>query len=460
MFHLDDIEEALKSSDDKFTIIKGDSRPEIKGNIYLKENSKLVSKSFGKCDVIEYEKSQFETFYKENKDIYKNHYFTPCYEGPHVKIWYDDSGEIHFSNDNKIDCTTSFWGNKEETFGKLFFENGGQKFVDKLTSDVKRLGYTHHFMIINKSLVITSRIDLRNNDTIIVYLGTTSLDGKIFEITFLDPEVHFYNHDKRNVFPSKEELAGRIIIPTKLTVEEAFFVLNNGYESNSYNPVIQRDLIKGECVIFRNGYDGIVKFNPPNYQMRSLIAGTTPNVKSRLYNLLEKAKNKETYEDQFPVIGCLDDSKLEIIKQNDKRITTFVINTFIEKEKNYSKDSLENRMNNILVICLLCCPLPKIDLFIDAWMDYKYCRDKILKFIVAHSSNIRNEKYDDKLNFSHQKALLRLKDLAKTSKNYANNKRKGNTYNERMVYSLKGLLQNEFGSSLYRIEKAITFIQE
>ena len=60
----------------------------------------------------------------------------------------------------------------------------------------------------------------------------------------------------------------------------------------------------------------------------------------------------------------------------------------------------------------------------------------------------------------HQKALLRLKDLAKVSKIYANNKNNGFDYESRMVKSLRGLVWNEYGPSLYRINKAVNYIQE
>lgn len=460
MFDLLRIEESEKKSDDKFTIINGDSNPELKGNIYLTENSKLVSRSFGEAKVVKFTNDSFLKFFEEVKEKDPNHYFTPCYEGPHVKVWFDEDKEIRFSNDNKIDCLKSFWGNKEETFGELFFKNGGDKFVEKLSEETKIPGYTHHFMILNRNLLITTRLDMRDNETVIVYLGTTTLEGKILEVTSIDPEVYFYNIDRANVLPLKSELSSRILLPTKINFQEAYHVLTNGYEMNNYEPSLDKSLIKGECIVFRNGVDRIIKFTPDNYETRSFIAGSTPNIKNRLYNLLEKAKNIEDYEDNFPIVGTLTDSQLSLVKENDKRITTFGINAFIKDKKVYNPNSLEDRMNNILVLCLLTCPLTKVNLFIDAWFDYRKSREKIINFIRNHNSDIRNNKYDEKLSQFHKKALERMKDIAKVSKNYANDNSNGFTYNSRMIYSLKGLLKNEFGPSLYRIEKAISFIQE
>lgn len=452
MFQLNSIEEAFKSSSDEFTIVRDG---ELKGNIYYTENSKLASKSFGNCPVMK--KSDFESFYIKNKDKYSNHYFTVGYEGPHVKVWWDETGEVHFSNDNKVDCKNSFFGNKEKTFWKLFNENGGEKFIEKLPSDVKKLGNTHHFMIVDRELLITTRVDMRDNETIVVYLGTTTLDGKILDVIFIDKEIYFSNNeDRANVFPEKSVLGGRILLPTKITAQEAFNLLTNGYE----NPLSQiPEFTKGENVIFRDGIDGIVKFVADNYELRSFIAGRTPNVKNQLYILLENAKNDMEYDDKFPIFGCLNESNLETIKSNQKIHTTFIVSKFLENSKNFNKDLVDDRYSNILTVCILSCPLTKVNLFIDGWNDYIKCRDKILNFIRAHNNDIRMDKYDDRLIEFHQKALLRIKDLAKVSKIYASDKSRGHTYHSRMVYSLKGLLKNEFNTSLYRIEKAVSFIQ-
>lgn len=458
MFHLDQIEVSHKSlsEDGKFTIIR---EGPLKGNIY-DNDSKIVSSSFTNCEETKYKKSEFELSYLVQKEHQPNNYFTPYYEGPHVKVWFDDSGELRFSNDNKIDCKNSFWGNKEEKFWDLFYNNGGEKFIKKFPDEMKKIGLTHHFMIVNKNLLITSRVDLRDNDTIIVYLGTTLLDGKILEITSIDTEVYFYNPDRSNVFPLKEELQGRIMLPTKITFDEAVNVLTNGFGNTNYETFIQDDIIKGECVIWRDGVNKIIKFTPENYELRTLIAGSTPNVKSRLFTLLDSARKKEDYESTFPIIGCLDSSKLKLIHANEKIMTTFGVNLFIGKEKLFNINSLEDRMNNILVLCILCCPLTKINTFIDSWFEYNECKDKIIKFIKSHSQDLRNDKYDERLKDFHQKALLRLKDLAKVSKIYANNKNNGLDYESRMIKSLKGLVCNEYGPSLYRINKAVNYIQE
>ena len=106
--------------------------------------------------------------------------------------------------------------------------------------------------------------------------------------------------------------------------------------------------------------------------------------------------------------------------------------------------------------------MSKVNQFIDSWVDYKVSRDLIRKFIRNHNAHIRNGNYDEKLTQFHKRALVRIKDMAKHSKIYASGhsgeETKG-SYSSRMDYSLNGLINNEFGTSLYRIEKAIRFVQ-
>jgi len=105
------------------------------------------------------------------------------------------------------------------------------------------------------------------------------------------------------------------------------------------------------------------------------------------------------------------------------------------------------------------CPLTKIDQFIDAWFDYSVCRETVLKFVKEKNAKIRSGFYDNKLLDCHKKALERIKDMALVSKTYASQEKNGHTYASKLDYSIRGLVRNEFGSSLYRIERAITYLR-
>lgn len=442
------------NTEGNFTIITSDKDRSVQGNIYVTETGELIASSFRNSSEIEYTTDGDLLKLVEGKE----HKITPCYEGAVVKIWFDLEGNLQFSNTKRIDCRNSFWGNKDDKFEKLFMENGGEAFVNSLKLG---LNLTHHFMIMNKNLVITSRIDMRDNDTIIVYLGSVTMTGDILENSSIDEKIYHYHSDRTNALPSKEELSGRILLPTHITLEDASTILKNGYDGNTYEEKeIPHRIFKGEPVVIKIYPGELIKILPENYQMRKKIAGNTPNVKSQLYNLMELAKDTKSYTDHFHLLGCLTPEQLEIIFTHSKADSSFIINTFINTEKRFSMESIQDRMANILTNCLLFCPLGKINQFINAWNDYQNCREIIIKFLKRHNHDIRQGKYDEKLSSFHEKALRRIKNLAEISKIYASEKGSQYSYSSRMEYSLKGAMQREFGPSLYRIEKAIRFLQE
>lgn len=450
MFHLDHISSDDKNTDGDFTIIKGGTDTSLRGNIYRTENSELVSATFSASSEVEFESDdQVLSLFGENT------YATVGYEGAMVKFQVTED-RTFFSNTNKIDCRNSFWGDKKK-FYDLWYENGGRKFSENIENSI----LTHHFMIMNENLMITSRMDLRDHDTVIIYLGSVDLEGNIHQLAEIDPEIYYLHTDRSNVLPSKEELAGRILIPTPLRPEEALAVLKIGYENVQYDEgVIPHSTFKGETIIIRRGEKEIIKVVPKCYSMRKIIAGNTPNMKNHLYRLMEFAKDASTYSENFQPIGCLDESQIKIIRDNSKTETSFIINTFINKGQNYNPSQITDRMSNIMTNCLLFCPLRKIDIFIDAWYDYNTCRSDIIKFIKKHNADIRHGKYDERLSEFHGKALARIKNLADVSKIYASEKNTKFSYSSRLEYSLKGLISKEFGPSLYRIEKAIHSLRE
>lgn len=453
---LDNISSDDKNSDGDYTIITSDKDLSIQGNIYHTETGKLVSCTFTNSSEIQY--SQEPDITKFVKGCESK--ITLCYEGAVIKIWKDEKGVSHFSNTKNIDCRTSYWGNKEDTFEKLFMENGGLNFMDLFEKDESYWNLTHHFMIMNKNLINTTRIDMRDNETVIIYLGSVNLEGQILEIQNIIPEVYYYHVDTRNALPSKEELIGRILIPTIINIKDAHTILQKGFETKVYEEKeIVHSIFKGEPIVIKRNLTELIKIVPENFEMRKMIAGNSPNVKNNLYRYLEIAKN-ENYSSQFHLLGCLKNEEMETILISNPSDTSFIINTFINREKRFNINSIEDRMSNIVTNCLLFCPLTKVHIFIEAWKEYQVCRDLIIKFLKRHNYDIRHGKYDEKLSTFHQKALNRIKNLAEISKIYASEKGSQYSYASRMEYSLRGALKKEFGPSLYRIEKAIRFLQE
>jgi hypothetical protein len=267
--------------DGKYTIIKGVENKNLKGFIYETESSKLVSASFGNARVSKFSEAEYSKIISENSE---EQTITICYEGPLVKVWFDEQG-YHFSTSSNAYANNSFWGNKHEKFEKIFCEYGGDKFIQSLGSEPTK-NLTHHFMVMGKNFTVTTRIHFRDNEYFVVYLGSVSIDGNINHPQHLDPNVYCYHKlDGINFLPTAFEINKRILIPSRMTPEEGLYILKNGYIKNKLSGNIHQDITCGECLIVRSK-NKIFKITPRNYDLRCEMMGYVPNIKNQLYRVL------------------------------------------------------------------------------------------------------------------------------------------------------------------------------
>ena len=132
--------------------------------------------------------------------------FSIPFEGPFIRVWKDKEDKLHFSTRKQIDADNSFWGNKEKKFKDLFLDNGGKEFLELIDFPT---GIINCFSVMDQEFITRSRIDMRNNETVIGYIYSTDLQGNIIENTDFDSRV-FYRHIPENMsdlLPTKEELS-------------------------------------------------------------------------------------------------------------------------------------------------------------------------------------------------------------------------------------------------------------
>lgn len=432
----------VNTTETKFRLDVGDEVEKQKGQIINIKTGKLESRSFGKT---------YEYMYISDDDLmqlcnsFKDYYFTHCFEGPLVKVWYDSDGERHFSSQRRIDCTKSFWGDKTKRFGDLFTKYGGQRF-DEMCS--KTPNQTHHFMIIEPSLMVTTRVDIFDNECVIVYLGTVDTEGKR---TMMQCDDAIFYESKS--FVCKEYLKNRILYPKEIIVEEAIQLLK--FDSD-------RPYNNENVMLF--GDNQIYKIKHGRSEFRECIAGSNPNLKNRLYMLLDDANAElQEYSEMYQFIGAPSDQELMLFKTMSVRAIENYTKNVIYKRLNYddfiiSTDAVMNRKRNILMSMLLNTPIVKSYQLIDYWFDYVNVRNKIATAIIKYNRptfNFTKLENEEKLMYFNKRAIERLRDLSCTCKNYARETKNQKPYMYNLKYSLHGLLSKEYGCSLYRIEKCL-----
>lgn len=460
-YNLNQFDASEKVSDGKFTGLLGVCDPSTRGLIF--ENDELVSVSFG------YSPSISLLHNNSIKEIHEcPEEITNCFEGPLVKVWWDSKGEVHLSTTNKLNCTNSYWGDKEERFGPLFYKNGGTKFLE----NVEPSDLTHHFMIVTNSLMVTSDLDLKDNNCIVVYLGSVSKQSEYISLK-LNTDV--FCHQIFDIIPEKKELEGRILVPYVWKIDEDSFefIKRNIHFSNDLELQLGEEtddeLMRGVDLKMIQSYLGrpvivrgkseIVKVIPYSYNKRCGIIGNSPNIKLLVFNMMEKCKPRASsindYFDNYDflfvptkdfvqhLVTTSENVKKDIIREYRARGSS----GFTEAKKT---ENNEARERNMLLILLLCLPQCKSKILLNAFIEYSDSKLQIRNYIAKNLNSIIDGFQDERL--VDARMISRVKDIAYHAKEYAT---KHKPFSKNLNHSLTGLINNERGASLYRIHKVL-----
>ena len=407
--------------------------------------------------------------------------FTTAFEGPLVKLWWDTAENPHLSTTKNLDCSNSYWGNKQERFGPLFHTNGGQAFID--AADDKTL--THHFMIMTPSLLVTSELDLVDNDCVVVYLGSMTRDFNFVMLECTDEL--FVQQPAMEIIPPKAAIDGKLLYPFVATLND-INILNRVYSMVEFgiNPAIvpifrpltedeacrgvNMPLLKsyfGNPVIVRDS-QAITKFVPHGYSKKCGILGNSPNVKLMVYQLMDSCRPKRDIANQyfqdFDFLFVPSTQFLSGLKDSDNVKRDIALEYREQGTVGFTKakdfrNNLE-RERNLLLVILLCLPQSKAYEAIKAYEEYTVVRKNLQSFIKFNTTKILNGGYDSETN---ARVTTRLKDMASRATSYSISptaEGQESSYNQgKFNFSLRGLVMNERGGSLYKIEREMkTFV--
>ena len=460
-------------ADGRFTGSTGSVNFETRGQIIetVDGENKVAALSFGFTPEIVPTSEDYQQIGSDDK-------ISHCFEGPLVKLWWDSEGKHHLSTTNKINCDNSYWGNKEEKFGPLFYENGGQKFIDWERKNSWTA--THHFMIMTNDLKVTTEIDLQDNKCVVVYLG--SMDNELGNFKMMKFNREIFTQQLYSEIPTKEHMKDNILYPRILTAtvdpmlvgkmmqtlqfglnKDAIEIFQNLTEDEKMRGVDMR-LIKsyfGSPMIVRNDF-GITKFIPEGYLKKYDILGNSPNIKLLVYNLMDDCRPKrdivmdyfEKYDFFFvPSLTFFKELKTSDNPKRDIIMKYRELGTIGFMDAKNPKTT-RCRERNLMMVLMLCLPDSKIPQAIEGYESFLKCQEKLRDFIKINLRKLVEGNYDALLD--NQKVIFRIKDMCNRSDDYARkNSNRNDDYKKKLDFSLNGLVQNERGNSLYKINKAL-----
>ena len=387
------------------------------------------------------------------------------YQGTHVKVWKHDEKWM-ISTFNNPEASNSHYMNPKEKCGHLFDKFGGMYFKDNVNHVENN---THHFILVTKSLTVTSKIqDLYNNECVIVYIGSTDINGLRYELKF-DNKIFFYNSEGK--FLSAEIVKKRIYYPTDITEQYAGHIYDPFKNSTSINKNLVEDFY-GENIMVINSDGSITKCIHPSYDKRYESLGGTC-LKKKVWDDFYTCKScyKKEFNQKFNV-GVPDEYALSFIetlsKTNDYNISlaTFYSNHISLKK---TLNSVNDKFLSVLMYYILSVPREKVIYIIEYYKEYFSFKKELSTFIKTKGNLVANKNYinlfnKDKIESEQEfidnfvkindKALRRISDI------YIRARPERNQIGYNIVFNnnLENFIYREI--NIYKIHKTLKFIKD
>lgn len=263
---------ALAHYDYNFTVkTESDNKiRNVRGVIVDVDKMEVVCESFGYTPVIVSDKipEAGEAVIDVNGKEYSfpsEYTITPITEGTLIRVW-KHKNEIMISSHRRINCEKSKWG-KSGFFKSLFLKYIGDFNLESLVED----GSVANFILMDRTLLLASKIELDNKDGLVVYLG-----------------------DKDINIPYLGEL--------ETNFEKSFFKINNLTLDQANNHLERGFRSEGEGVIINykeNGTQKVLCINSKAYYKRCKIVDNNPNILHRCYKLLSESYYPKTGDDKY-----------------------------------------------------------------------------------------------------------------------------------------------------------------
>lgn len=336
---------------------------------------------FEDSDGVNYKLDSLDNTYES---ILENTDFTydvfPLYEGTMIRVW-KHCGQLMISSHKKIDCSNSHWGGSGK-FKELF-----DKYTKGLNlSDVTDEETVHFFILIDKDLLVSSKIPLKNKDGMVVYIGTRGcLNQNLKERSWeLIDKLNLPRLNNENLHNSDKTMYSPDLI-TKYS--EVTKLLTKGFYD--YDAVEQSSpLCLGEGVIVSYNQGDKrkhIRIVSEAYKRRSELVDNNPNILHRCYTILTKTlypkDGDDNYLKSFPPIPIIDTD--EIDKMEEPIIQSYTGVSYTDEELTDKKNlkSHYNRFRNAIMWYALSLSLPHQ---LDALRNIKHVleeRETIIKLL-------------------------------------------------------------------------------
>jgi hypothetical protein len=447
---------------------------------------------------------KFGVVYGEKVDSVR---FLPSYGGPLVRVW-KYKGVTHLSSHHRISIAKSKWGTQkyfEQMFiddfvksHRIFIEGKDnhaiiQEIGNVLFDSSKPTSNTcHAFMIVSPDIVNDTRMDI--GEGFLIYLNSFTLNQFYNEQAFLHYALH-KDIEYKNTWVDKEDFyypsafsrveTNKIVKLRELPLQDANRLLSTGFYNKSVEGV-NEDLLPGESVISVLSDGRILKIIPNSVDWRAHILNNNPDLYKQFCMAMNKSLEKEQgvpYEEMFHDLGYPTAKELEKFSHSMMRegvlIPPVYVKEKVDKKGNMREKEREWKRRNIALNFLYAVPHSMIEEAGEFYTFYLQDIADLEKFMMKNyvtlGNAIREGRLQDDKRFTGEnkelnnagKALERIltnaaeyvdvrrKEGKDTKWNPKMRKDEKMTDREIIEQNIKNLLQNERGSGLYALFRAI-----
>ena len=440
------------SKDEEYISLVGESESFINGTITDKEGN-ILSVPF-----IEHTSDEL-ILQQERYRLYT--------QGTHVKL-FKNKDEWILSTINNPRAENSHYMNPSEKFGYLFDNYGGQKFKDMIEYNHTE---THHFILVTKALTITSKNqNIYDNECIIVYIGSTYLNGIRFELKYDDKIFFCTDHGK---FLNKQDVNNRIYYPTDIEEELAYNTFYPFYDCKSID---RKEITNffGENIMVINEDGSVTKCIHHSYENRYKTLGGTC-LKKKLWDELFKCKDcyKYDWDEEKYKIGTPDQYCIQFIKtlslneNYNLSLASFYCNHI---KNNKIVETVNQKLLSVLMFHIMIIPREKVLDLINYYEEYFAFELKLCNFIKTKGNIIFHKRYielftPEKLNECenvgdfiknfvkvNEKSLGRISDIYSRSRPQKNEQ----NYQHKFTENINKMIYNEI--NIYKIYKTLKYL--
>jgi hypothetical protein len=406
-------------------------------------------------DNINYKLDTLENSYES---ILSNTDFTydvfPLYEGTMIRVW-KHCGEIMISSHKKIDCSNSHWGGSGK-FKVLF-----NKYIGDLNlSDVTDEETVHYFILVDKDLLVSSKIPLKNKDGMVIYIGTRNhlnqnLKDRSWELIdkFALPRLSFenlHNSDKTIYSPD---------LITKYS--EVSKLLTQGfYEHEAVEQTSPLCLGEGVIVSYnQGGKRKHIRIVSEAYKRRSELVDNNPNILHRCYTILTKTlypkEGDDNYLTSFPPIPVITDEDIENLTEPILSSYTGVSYTQEELTDKKNIKSHYNRFRNAIMWYALSLAVPHQ---LDAIRNIKYVleeREKVIKLLTSNFNKFKIGEFEGFTFKNDTGTMNHIKHRLLEAEKFAKLKMKDKCNQGHILYNVKMGVLRDTGEWVFKMARLL-----